>query len=53
LGEKLGFQLGDAFETPGGVGEFLGEMGFGGRGGLVFVEELAAVEVVGGGVFAR
>jgi hypothetical protein len=50
LGEKLGFELGDAVETPGGVGEFLSELGLGGSGGLVFVDELAAVELVGGGV---
>ena len=41
------------FLPPGGVGEFLGELGFGRGGGLVLVEELAAVELVGGGVFAR
>ena len=51
MGEQLGFQVRDAVETPGGVGEFLGELGFGGSGGLVFLEELAAVELVGGGVF--
>jgi hypothetical protein len=50
LGEQLGFQKRDAVETPGGVGEFLGELGFGGRGGLIFVEELAAMELVSGGV---
>jgi hypothetical protein len=49
--EERGFERGDAVETPGGVGDFLSELGFGGSGGLVFVEELAAVELVGGGVF--
>jgi hypothetical protein len=53
LGEERGFELGDAVEAPSGVGEFLGELGFGGSGGLIFVEELAAVELVGGGVLAR
>jgi hypothetical protein len=48
--EERSFERGDAVETPGGVGEFLDELGFGGSGGLVFVEELAAVEMVGGGL---
>ena len=38
--EKGGFEQRDAVEAPGGVDEFLGELSFGGRGGLVFVEEL-------------
>ena len=50
LGKQLGFEQRDAVEAPGGVGEFLREVRFGGRGGLVLVEELAAVELVGGGV---
>jgi hypothetical protein len=33
------------FETPGGIGELLDELGFGGSGGLVFVEEAAAMGV--------
>ena len=49
--EQVGFQGGDAVEAPGGVGEFLGELGFGRGGGLVFVEELAAVLLVGGLIF--
>jgi hypothetical protein len=48
--EKGGFQYGDAIEAPGGIGELLGELGFGRSGGLVFVEELAAMELEGGGV---
>ena len=44
--EEGGFERGDAVEAPGGVGEFLGELGFGGSGGLVFVEEAAAMGVV-------
>ena len=48
--EEGGFEQRDAVEAPGGVGEFLGELGLGGGGGLVFVEELAAVALVGGGV---
>jgi hypothetical protein len=52
-GEEIGFQKRDAAEAPGGVGEFLDEMSFGGCGGLVFVQELAAVLLVGGGIFRR
>jgi hypothetical protein len=50
--EKGGFERGDAVDAPGGVGEFLGQLGLGGSGGLVFVEEAAAVELVGGGVLS-
>ena len=50
-GEQVGFEERDAVEAPGGVGEFLDELGFGGSGGLVFVEEAAAMCVVGGSVF--
>ena len=32
--EEGGFEQGDAVEAPGGVGEFLGELGFGGGGGF-------------------
>jgi hypothetical protein len=45
-----GFELRDAVEAPGGVDEFLGELGLCGGGRLVFVEELAAVVLVSGGV---
>src|ERR1700734_566545 len=48
--EERGFEQGDAVEAPGGVGDFGDELGLGGGGGLVFVEELAAVALVGGGV---
>jgi hypothetical protein len=48
--EECGFQVRDAIEAPGGVDEFLGELGLGGGGGLVFVEELVRVALVGGGV---
>jgi hypothetical protein len=48
--EECGFEVRDAIEAPGGVGEFLSELGLGGGGGLVFVEELAAVMLVGGGI---
>jgi len=39
--EEGGFEQGDAVETPRGVGELPGELGFRSGGGLVFVEELA------------
>jgi hypothetical protein len=45
--EEGSFKRGDAVEAPGCVGEFLGELSFGGGGGFVLVEELAAVEPVG------
>jgi len=45
--EEGGFEHWDAVEAPSGVGELLGELGFGGSGGFVFVDELAAVELVG------
>ena len=45
-----GFELRDAVYAPGCVGEFLSEMRLGGGGGLVFVEKLAAVALVFGGV---
>ncbi|HTW67339.1 MAG TPA: hypothetical protein VME17_22120 [Bryobacteraceae bacterium] len=47
-----GFEQGDAVEAPGGVGELLGELRFGGSGGLILVEELATVLLVGGGVLS-
>ncbi|MBV9769205.1 MAG: hypothetical protein JOZ32_06520 [Bryobacterales bacterium] len=45
-----GLKPGDTVQAPGGVDEFLGELSLGGGGGLVFVEKLAAVAVVGVGV---
>ena len=53
MGKQIGFEEWDAVEAPGGVGELLDELGFGGSGGMVFVEELAAVELVGSGVLGR
>jgi hypothetical protein len=50
--EESGFEQRDAVEAPGGVGELLGELSFGGSGGLILVEELAAVLLVGGGVLS-
>jgi hypothetical protein len=46
-----GFEEWDSIQAPGGVGELLNELRFGGSGGLVFVEEAAAMGVEGGLVF--
>ncbi len=48
--EQGGFERGNAVDAPRGIGELLAELGFGRSRGLVFVEELAAVLLVGGGV---
>jgi hypothetical protein len=45
IGEEVGFEERDAAKAPGGFGEFLDQMIFGCRCGLVFVEETAAVLV--------
>jgi hypothetical protein len=50
-GEDVGFEQRDAVEAPGGVDELLDELGFGGRGGLVLVEEAAAMGFEDGRVF--
>ena len=52
-GEQVGFEERDAIEAPGGVDELLDELGFGGSGGSVFVEEAAAMGVEGRLVFGR
>jgi hypothetical protein len=44
--EESGFEGGDAVDAPGGVGDLLDELGFGGGSRLVFVEEAAAMGVV-------
>ncbi|HMD47962.1 MAG TPA: hypothetical protein VKG79_02645 [Bryobacteraceae bacterium] len=49
--EEAGFEERDAVETPGGVDQFVDEVGFGGGCRLVFVEESAAVGFEGGRVF--
>jgi len=49
--EEGGFKGWNAIDAPGGVDEFLGELGFGGSSGLVFVEEAATMGVVRGAVF--
>ncbi len=49
--EEIGFEKGDAFEAPEGVGQFVNECGFSGSGRAVFFDELAAVLLVRGRVF--
>ena len=50
LGEQVGFEELDAFETPGGIGHFVDQFSFGGGGGFVLVEKLLDVKLVGFGV---
>ena len=50
LGEQLGFEERDAVEAPGGVGDFVDELSLGGGGGLVLIEKLLDVALVGVGV---
>ena len=45
--EKGGFEQRNTVEAPRGVGDLLGELSLGGSDGLVFVEKLAAVVLVG------
>ena len=49
--EQVGFEERDAVEAPSGVGESLDKLGICGGGWFVFVMELLAVLLVGGGVF--
>ena len=47
MGEQLGFEKWDAVETPGGVGDFVDQLSFGGGCGGVFIDELLDVALVG------
>lgn len=49
--EHLGFHERDAVEAPGSVDEFLNQLRFGWSGGVVFVEEAAAMVFIGRRVF--
>src|ERR1700733_15743535 len=49
LGEQGGFEEWDAVETPGGVGDFVDQLSFGGSGGSVLIDELLDVAPVGFG----
>src|ERR1700689_4672590 len=51
LGEQIGFEEWDAVETPGGVGDFVDQLRFGGGGGGVLIEKLLDVALVGFGIF--
>jgi hypothetical protein len=44
--QDVGLEERNAIEAPGCVGQILDQLGFGGVGGLVFFDELAAVELV-------
>ena len=52
-GERVGFEERDAFEAPGGIGQFFDEGGFGWSGRAVFVVKLAAVFFICGRIFGR
>jgi hypothetical protein len=49
-GKQFSFEEWDTVEAPGGVGEFVDQLGLGGVGGVVLVEELLDVALVGFGV---
>ena len=48
--EQLGFEEWDAVEAPSGVGDFVDELSLGLGGGLVLIEKLLDVALVGVGV---
>jgi len=52
-GEKVGLEQRDAVEAPGGVGEFMNELSLGGGGGMVFIEKLPDVLLIGSEVLGR
>jgi len=45
--ENSCFEEWDAVETPGGVGNFVNQLSFGGGGGSVLIDELLDVAIVG------
>ena len=47
--EQIGFEQRDAIEAPGGVGDFVDQLRLGGGGGLVLIEKLLDVALVGFG----
>jgi len=49
-GKQIGFEEWDAVEAPCGVGDFVDELSLGGGGGLVLIEKLLDVALVGFGV---
>lgn len=50
--EGLGLEERDAVLTPGGIGEVVDQVGLGGSGGAVFIEELLDVALEGGEVLS-
>ena len=50
MGKQIGFEEWNAVEAPGGVGDFVDQLGLGGGGGLILVEKLLDVALVGFGV---
>src|ERR1700688_4795228 len=48
--EEGGFEEWDAIKAPGSVGDFVDELSLGGGGGLVLIEKLLDVALVGFGV---
>jgi hypothetical protein len=53
LGKELGFEEWDAVEAPRGIGDFVDELSLGGVGGLILIEKLLDVALVGFGVLGR
>ena len=47
VGEQVGFERGDTVDAPGGVGQGLDQLGFGGALGLVLGDETLDVLLVG------
>ena len=52
MGEQFGFEGRDAVEAPGGVGDFVDQLSFGGGGGFVLIEKLLDVALIGVGVLS-
>ena len=50
MGKQFGFEEWDAIEAPGGVGDFVDQLGFGCVGGGVLIEKLLDVALVGFGI---
>ena len=50
--KQFSFEEWDAVEAPGGVGDFVDQLSFGGVGGFILIEKLLDVELVGFGVLS-
>jgi hypothetical protein len=53
LGQRFGFEEWDTVDAPGSVGEFVDQLRLGGGGGLVLIEKLLDVALIGLGVLGR